>query len=319
MRISEISAEELKSKLVVVGGPTATGKSKVAIQIASKFNGEIINADSVQVYKYMDVGSNKDTLVETHEYIQSTLSDGKSVNLRAYKLNNTEIKGWLFDVVSPDINFTVADYQSLAEKVIQNIKSRGKLPIIVGGTGLYIDAVLKGYQVNQKPDEKLRGELNNLSVSDLQLRLEKLGFELNLLNNSDLNNPRRLIRLIEKQGKQGRTDSNFKYDVLFVYPDFDREDLMQKIDMRVRQMIKNGLIEEVQDLIKRGYTLEHKAMQSTGYKQVLEYIEGKIKSEQELIIAISKAHKQYAKRQITWFEGKGRGYDLHFRFDFGMI
>jgi len=237
MRISEISAEELKSKLVVVGGPTATGKSKVAIQIASKFNGEIINADSVQVYKYMDVGSNKDTLVETHEYIQSTLSDGKSVNLRAYKLNNTEIKGWLFDVVSPDINFTVADYQSLAEKVIQNIKSRGKLPIIVGGTGLYIDAVLKGYQVNQKPDEKLRGELNNLSVSDLQLRLEKLGFELNLLNNSDLNNPRRLIRLIEKQGKQGRTDSNFKYDVLFVYPDFDREDLMQKIDMRVRQMI----------------------------------------------------------------------------------
>jgi len=275
--------------LIVIGGPTATGKTDLALSAAKILDCEIVNADSMQVYKGMDIGTNKDKA----------------------KLEAAGVKTWLFDVVEPDYNFTVSEYQKLAYEAIESIQGRGKVPILVGGTGLYIDAVIKGYVVETEPDWDRRKNLEKLSVEDLQKELEDLGFDLASLNNSDKNNPRRLIRLIEKQGKSG--DPSLKepdFDVLFLYPEFEIEELEEKIEKRVKKMIEQGLIKEVQRLLAKGYGKENKAMQAIGYKQVIEFLDSEMKNQEELIEKISLAHRQYAKRQKTWFEGVARGYDL---------
>lgn len=310
----------MKNQIIVIGGPTASGKTELALKVAKEFNGEMINADSMQVYRGMDIGTNKGQLADFSAGQQETVR-GQKLEVKPFDVEGEDVTGWLFDLVNPDYNFSVSEYQKLAYQVINDIWRREKLPILVGGTGLYIDSVTKGYDIDTEPDVKLRKKLNNLTVKELKAYLVKLGFDINELNESDRENSRRLIRMIEKTTaestektwKARRKESRNKkqeFNSLFLYPEFDKGDLFKKIDNRAKKMIEEGLIGEVKGLVKRGYNEKHKAMQATGYKQVLQYLAGEIKTKEELIEKIQLAHRQYAKRQITWFEGEGRGYDL---------
>lgn len=275
-------------KILVIAGPTATGKTDLAVKLAAKFNGEIINADSRQVYRFMNIGTNK----------------GK-------------VSGWLFDIVKPDEEFNLSHYLEFANEIIKQIAAQGKLPILVGGTGLYIDAVIKQYQLSgNQPDWELRKQLAQLSVKELFTKLQSLNSDLALsLNDSDSKNPRRLIRLIEQaKQKNLKVNNSFpQYDYLLLYPKFSREQLYQKIDQRVEEMFAQGFIKETENLIKLGYK-DCKPMQGMGYLEIQQYLQGKLPLE-ECKAKIKQAHRNYAARQITWFEGKGRGYNLQ-KFDF---
>lgn len=297
-----------KSNLIVVGGPTASGKTDIAIQIAKKLNGILINADSVQIYKYLNIGSNKGLITKGKEIC---LGDWK---INEFEIENSGVTGLLFDIVEPDYNFTVAHYQTLAYQAIDYAKSLGKMPILVGGTGLYIDAVIKGYAFEEEEiDEKLRKELEAWNTERLQSKLCEISKEtFEQLNESDKHNPRRLIRLIEKiiKAKPVQNLKRKELEHLFIYPEFDNEDLMRKIDRRVDWMFENGLIEEVQGLLDKGYSPEYKSMQSTGYKEVIKMLLNKDYSYEQCKADVKQAHKKYAKRQITWFEGENRGYKL---------
>lgn len=326
-----------KHKLIIIGGPTASGKTRLAISFAKENDGEIINADSVQVYKGLDIGTNKGDIQQIVDSKQQTAL-GHEFEIMGFEIENSGVTGWLFDLVEPDFDFTVAHYQQLASFVINDIVSRRKVPIIVGGTGLYIDALLKGYNFEGQRDKELREELGAMNLEQLREKLTESGFDLELLNNSDRNNPRRLVRLIEKEKvcpERSRMEKRKKekkssithtanqlssqspslkdsYDVTFYYPKYNREELMKTINKRAKEMIEHGLIDEVQKLLDKGYSKDLKSMQATGYKQVIDFLEGKIKNKENLIDAIALAHRQYAKRQITWFEGEGRGYELKF-------
>ena len=301
-------------KIIVVGGPTATGKTKLAISAASIVNGEILNADSMQVYSSLNIGTNKGDLASAKNVRErEVLLDQKKFVIKPYYLEGSKIVSWLFDLVPPDYNFTVIEYKQLAEHFIQDIRSRGKVPILVGGTGLYIDAVLRDYNTRGQVNRKLREELKYLSIPELHTRLLELDFKPDLLNNSDKNNPRRLIRLIERLKSENTPiykSASFVYDHVFLYPRFEFKELEQKLKLRVDRMLAEGFIMEVEELLRKGYSSELKALQATGYREVIMFLQGKIISIEELKKKIVLAHRQYAKRQVTWFEGRGRNYDL---------
>ncbi len=278
------------NKLIVILGPTATGKTKLAIQLASIFNGEIISADSRQVYKGMDVGTGKD--------------------LKEYKLKN--IPCHLIDVISPKKRFSLADYQKLAYRAIDDIIKRGKVPFLVGGSGLYIKAIVDGYQLNEvKPDEKLRKHLNIKTLEQLQNLAKKYRISL---NQSDWNNKRRLIRKIEikktKNKKQrtmltGRQAKNKdpRYDCLILGLTLPKEKLHQNIKKRLKQRLeKEGLIEEVKKLKQHG-GLPWKKLDEFGleYRFIAQYLQNKLTYEQ-MTVKLAIAIHQFAKRQMTWFK-----------------
>ncbi|MBD3362191.1 tRNA (adenosine(37)-N6)-dimethylallyltransferase MiaA [Candidatus Dojkabacteria bacterium] len=308
-----MNSQNRTQKIIVIGGPTASGKTELALMISKIISAEIINADSVQVYKYLNIGSNKGKLTR----IATEMIDHKP--LPVMNVDNSDMKGHLFSFVEPDVNFTLYDYYSVCSKLILNFNIQKKIPILVGGTGLYIDSILNKYNLpNIEIDTTLRNKLNKMEVQDLQKILrEKDSTVYFNLNNSDKNNPRRLIRLIEKintDSKNKNTNNpldSIDLDSLFIYPKFQKSQLMKKINERVVQMFEDGFVSEVEGLIDMGYDLHNKAMQSTGYKQIYEMLLGiKDESIKECIQRVQNAHKQYAKRQITWFEGEGRGYDL---------
>ncbi len=279
-----MSREKMKkNKVYVIYGPTASGKTRMAINLAKKINGEIINADSRQVYKYMNIGTNKESL------------DG--------------IKGWLFDITTPDKQISLEQYQKLAYEAIEKIIKKGKTPIVVGGTGLYITAITKGYSMPEiSPNEKLRKQLNELNVAALQKRLIKLNKEkFENLNESDKNNPRRLIRLIEieksKKSSETPVTKPFTppYKFIFKQPRYKKEILFKKINKRVDEMFTKGLLREVKALVKRGYSKDLEVMKGMGYKEVSQFLNGDISLE-EAKDKIKIAHRQYVKRQETWFK-----------------
>jgi tRNA dimethylallyltransferase len=310
-------------KLIVIGGPTASGKTDLAVKIAKEFNGELINADSRQVYRYLDIGTNKGKV--------EVGSKKSEVNDQTYYLNGILIH--LISFLNPDEQFSVFDYKKLAEEKIEEITSRDKLPILVGGTGLYIDAVMKNYDLhsglnpgsNIKVDSGKRKELEGKSVEELQKILQTTNFELlTKLNNSDINNPRRLIRLIERNSTKkseisSRTKSENKYETLFLYPSYDWEELKRKIENRVEQMFNlkaatsivapHNIVEETKKVLEMGFSKDSIALQGIGYREVLEYIDNKIDLP-KCIELVKISHRQYAKRQKTWFESGGRGYEL---------
>ncbi|MCA9386643.1 tRNA dimethylallyltransferase [Candidatus Dojkabacteria bacterium] len=300
----------MKQKIIVIGGPTGSGKTALALQVAKEFNGELINADSRQIYKYLDIGTNKEVKTVRRsarsEQSERRGSPLKLSNLSTYNINNIPIH--LLSFLEPDERFDVYSYQKLASEKIIDIHSRGKLPILVGGTGLYIDSILKGYEF--EITEEFDHSLDSLSIDELQLQLDYEALEN--LNNSDKNNPRRLIRLIQKQNSNNKTKPVLdisKYEVIFLYPEFSWDELKEKIRNRVSQMLSDGLIKEVKDVLDLGYKEDSIALQGIGYREVLEFLDGKIGVvEMEGDIALS--HIQYAKRQKTWFEGKGRNYKL---------
>lgn len=226
-------------KIIILGGPTATGKTKYAVELAKQLNGELINADSRQLYKYLDIGTNKGEI----NLITETQSE--------YETNNIPIH--LVNIINPDKRFDLFRFQQLAFKEIENILNREKLPIIVGGTGLYIDSIIKNYELkdidnNNLINLEIRAKLESLSVTELQNEIFKINnTKPNNLNNSDWNNPRRLIRYIENLDinvNPQQIQAMSKYNFLFLYPEYNWEELKNRINDRVISMFETGLVKE---------------------------------------------------------------------------
>ena len=287
----EIKKEEIKKedkkKVIVIVGPTASGKTAVSIELAKKINGEIISADSMQIYKDMNIGTAKPSVEE---------QDG--------------IKHYLFDVVLPDECFNVAKYKILAETAIEEIINKGKVPIIVGGTGLYINTLVNGIEFAEiEHDEKYVQQLferQKLEGTDsLYEELSKVDPESSKV--IDKNNIRRVIRALEIYKVTGKTKTQLdresikelKYDYLIFGIDCEREELYERINKRIDIMLDDGLIDEVKNLMNK-YNISNTAIQGLGYKEVIEYLNKEI-SYDEMIEKLKKETRHYAKRQLTWF------------------
>ncbi|OGM30286.1 tRNA (adenosine(37)-N6)-dimethylallyltransferase MiaA [Candidatus Woesebacteria bacterium RIFCSPHIGHO2_01_FULL_41_10] len=280
-------------KLLVISGPTATGKTELALALAKKLNGELISADSRQVYKGMDIGTGKD-VPEDFMFIESEpgyYTDGKA-------------RIWGYDLVPPEANFSVSEYLDFAHQVIADIHSRSKLPILVGGTGLYVKAVIEGINTASTPrNPSLRANIDNLSVEHLYKKLEKLDSQrATLLNNSDRKNPRRLIRAIEVAKVQKNPEKiSPQYDCLKIGLNCPIEELSSRIAQRVKKRLVSGFEKEVHTLIKHGITKKLQSMQTPGYREWMQYLIGEINCE-EANARWQRAERQYAKRQKTWFK-----------------
>lgn len=278
-----------KIPIVVVAGPTASGKTALAINIAKKYNGEIVNADSMQIYKFMDIGTAKPT-----------------------KEEQREAKHHLLDFVEPDCEFSVADYTELAHKVIADIYKRGKLPIICGGTGLYINSVIDDITFGEvKTDYAMREDLGNIAKEQgVEVLMDMLSeFDEESAKTIHPNNLRRVIRAIEfykltgvpiSKHKEMTKQIQSRYNPLMIVIEHDREKLYQRINLRVDMMLEDGLIDEVKSLLKKGYTKDMNSMKGIGYKEIISYLEGDCSIE-EAIDAVKLGSRHYAKRQMTWF------------------
>lgn len=306
-------------KVIIVCGPTGSGKSDYALKLAMELNGELINADSRQIYKYLDIGTNKDIPTDYERFFDINLNDTKDVfsKLKANPYRIDSIPIHLISFLNPDINFDLFRYKELATLFIADILNRGKLPILVGGTGLYIDSLVKNYSLEEvEADKKLRDELNKLELNELQnILIEEDKDTFAQLNDSDRNNPRRLMRLIEKVRNLKNDTEIIKderlenIDFEMHYMNIDLGKLTEKLNKRVDEMILDGLVDEVLHVIKLGFPKDSVALQGIGYREVLDYIDKKVEIE-EMIDRIKISHRQYAKRQKTWFEGDGRNYVL---------
>ena len=280
---------EAKPKVIVICGPTASGKTSLSIELAKKINGEIISSDSMQIYKYMDIGTAKVTTEEM---------DG--------------IKHYLIDFVEPDKRYSVAEFKKDAENAIEEILAKGKVPIIVGGTGLYVDSLIYGIEYQDiELDEKYRQELEQRVNSEglETLYNEAIQIDSEAMKKISPNDKKRIIRVLEIYKATGKTKTQqeiesrqkeLKYDYKVFAINMDREKLYERINKRVEIMIEQGLIAEVENLLKK-YNKFPTAMQGLGYKEVVEFLEGKTTKE-EMIEKIKMETRRYAKRQITWFK-----------------
>lgn len=271
-----------KNKILVILGPTASGKTSLAVRLAEKFNGEIVSADSRQVYRGMDIGTGKD-------------------------LSEYSVPYHLIDVVSPKIRFDLAKYQEAAFKAIDGILKRGKLPILAGGSGLYLQAVIDNYRLSDiKSDLVLRKKLDKLNALELFKKLEELAPKMAAkLNQSDKNNKRRLIRYLEILGQ----DKNFKsrigkkkYQALLIGVNISREVLQQRILKRLIDRLKDqDMVGEIKKLRKGG--LSWKKLEEFGleYRFIALYLQNKLQYD-EMIEKLNLAIYQFAKRQLTWFK-----------------
>lgn len=284
----------LKSKLYVIAGPTASGKTAVAIELAKKINGEIVSADSMQVYKHMNIGTAKPTQAEM---------DG--------------IPHYLLDVVAPDESFSVADYTQLATKAIDDILDRGRAPILAGGTGFYINAVIYGTEFTEteegqhEKDNALRKAYINLANEKggefIHQKLEALDPEsAKAIHPNNIKRVARAISYCESTGQlfsvhnKAQKASVAKYDVDFNVLSMPREILYDRINMRTLQMWEAGLVAEVEHLLSLGYDPKLASMQAIGYKETIKFIYGEYTKE-EAIAQIQQSTRNYAKRQETWF------------------
>lgn len=277
----------MKKKIIAIVGPTASGKSAAAIEVAKKFDGEILCVDSRTVYRGMDVG---------------TAKPPPSPLLK--KEGENSVRHYGLDLVNPDEEMNGALFKEYADKVITDIISRGKLPILCGGTGLWFDMILSDFQPPPGPDKTLRTELEKKTTEELFKKykeLDPIGAE-----KIDQNNPRRLIRAIEVCQLTSRPFSEqmkrneSPYNVLWLGIDQPRDELNKRIDQRVEEMLKNGLLEEVKNLLDK-YGENVYAMSGIGYRQIIDYLLGRI----TFFAAVEKIKsdtKAYAKRQRTWFK-----------------
>lgn len=272
----------MKTKVIAIVGPTASGKTKMAIDLAKKVNGEVISADSRYVYKGFDIATAKPTLEE---------QDG--------------IKHHLIDIVEPEYDYSVADFYDDAKTAIADIISRGKTPIVAGGTGLYFRILLENYDLPRvEANPQLREELNNRDKEDLLEELKKLdakGYES--LKDS---NHRRIVRALEITKTLGIPYSkaigqkDAEYDVEWMMPKIEsREILYERINARVDIMVKNGLIEETQALLAKHGRIKNFTC-TIGYREILEYLDGETSLENALE-KLKQHSRNYAKRQLTWF------------------
>ncbi len=278
----------MKDKVIVICGPTASGKTALSIELAKKIDGEIVSADSMQIYKDMNIGTAKPTTEEMQE-----------------------IKHYLIDFISPEERYSVADYKIDAKKAIKEIIKKGKTPIIVGGTGLYVDSLI--YEIeypNIEFDENYRKELEKqVQKEGLDKLYEKAKqIDPQAIEKISKNDAKRILRVLEIYHATGKTKTQqeiesrkkeVEYDYKVFALNWDREKLYQRINKRVDIMIEQGLIEEVKEISKK-YNKFPTAMQGLGYKEVVEYLEGNCTKE-EMIEKIKKETRHYAKRQLTWF------------------
>ncbi len=298
-------------KIVAVLGPTASGKTDLALALAKKFNGEIINADSRQVYKEMDVGTAKPVGEwRTGEDSSSSVSDGLARNDKGesgsgmtYLVNG--VPHHLMDIVPPNSEFTLADFKTRAQTAIADIIARGKLPIIVGGTGLYIWALVDNLQIPAvEPDKKLRAGLEEKPLSELLDMLKKS--DPDSFEQIDTKNPRRVLRALEvalttgesftHQQKKGRP----LYDILQIGIDWPREVLYERINCRTGAQMAAGLLEETKELAQK-YAWELPSMSGIGYRQMGYYLRGEMDLEAAVEV-LKRDTRHYAKRQMTWFK-----------------
>ena len=276
-------------KVIVICGPTASGKTKLSIELAKKINGEIVSCDSMQIYKDMNIGTAKPTLEEMQG-----------------------IKHYLIDFISPDKRYSVAEYKIDAEKAIEEILNKGKIPIVVGGTGLYIDTIIYGIEYPKiEFDEKYRKELEAREKKEGLIKLyeEAKQIDEEAIKKISINDKKRILRILEIYHATGKNkteqeiisrEKGPKFDYKVFAINMDREKLYERINKRVDIMIDNGLIDEVKKLLNK-YKEFPTAMQGLGYKEVKEYLENKI-SKEEMIEKIKQESRRYAKRQITWFK-----------------
>lgn len=288
-------------KLLVICGPTATGKTALAIKLAKKFNGEIVSADSRQVYKGLDIGTGKD------------LPKGAKLQyLWIKKFGYYEMEGvkiWGYDLADPRHSFSVSQYIKFADRVISDIKKRGKLPILVGGTGLYIKGVIEGIPTAEVPkNNRLRKSLENKTVDELFEMLAKIDpLRAGGMNASDKKNPRRLARAIEvatwkvTYGEKEMEDVKTDYDVLEIGLNADSKYIERKIDQRVTERFREKLKNEIASLLKNHVGWKMQSMTSMGYRQWRDFFEGRI-SEVEAIDIWKNEENKYVRRQLVWFK-----------------
>jgi len=281
-------------KLIVILGPTASGKTDLSLDLAKKFNGYIISADSRQIYQNLDLGTGK-------------LTNGtwkKVKNKRILHFEN--IPHYMIDIINPRQEYTVAQYQKAVYKIIK--ENSNQIPFLVGGTGLYIDAVINGLNIPQvPPDKKLRQELNKKTNKELLSKLKKI--DPDTANKIDTQNKRRLIRALEVSLKSSKPFSSFQtkkppnFDVLQIGLKLNRKELNQRINKRVDKMIKQGLVKEVQKLIsqKNNKNRDLPAFSGLGYKQIIMHLNGELSLEEAQDL-IKLRTRQFAKRQMTWFK-----------------
>lgn len=282
-------------KLLVICGPTGTGKTDLALTLAKKFNGEIVSADSRQVYIGMDIGTGKEL-----ESAKTKIKKEKSTCF----VNDIPIH--LYDVINPDERFSLAEYQQLALEKIKNIHSRNKLPILVGGTGLYTQAVTEGLKIPKAPPNlKFREKLEKEPIESLLLRLEKV--DPKTYENIDKNNKRRVIRALEVFETTGEAFSSLQdkylkidFDILKIGLTLEREELYRRNDSRVENWFKIGFEREVAGLLKK-YSLDLPALTSLGYRQVAMYLKGNLGLEEAKQRIKFDIHG-YIRRQLTWFK-----------------
>lgn len=279
----------MKKNLLIIAGPTAVGKTDISIKLAKELNGEIISTDSMQIYKYMDIGS--------------------------AKISNEEMEGiphHLIDIIDPKIQFSVSEYKQKCLEAMEDIYSRGKLPILVGGTGLYIDSVTCNMSFTEsEKDEEYRSYLWDLAEKEGNDKLHSMLKDVDneSYNSIHPNNRKRVIRALEVYNLTGKPFSSFKedskkydvpYNVFYYVLNMDRAKLYERINKRVDIMMKKGLIEEVKKLMDIGLTSNMQSMQGIGYKEIMYYFNGDISLEQAEEM-IKQGTRNYAKRQLTWF------------------
>lgn len=290
------------NKLLYIVGPTATGKTSIALNLAQKFNGDIISADSRQVYIGMDIGTGKDIPPDFKKIITKE-NNQQSIY---YQKNNINI--WGYDLVSPDQDYSIAHFQKFVNKKINQIHEHGKLPIIVGGSGLYLNSIENPPQSMSVPqDIKLRKKLSTFSTKELQNKLLSINKEkYDSMNQSDSNNPRRLVRAIEistfqKENSSHKTNTR-NFDNLWIGLTSSLKEIDNNIASRVKARIKTGFETEFNSLYRKGLiNINLQASSSTGYRQWLEYKNNQV-SKNDAINNWIIAEKQYARRQLTWFK-----------------
>ena len=280
----------MKQPLVILTGPTAVGKTKTSIALAKAIDGEIISADSMQVYRHMDIGS--------------------------AKIRPEEMEGvphHLIDVLDPEETFNVVRFQKLAKKAMDEIYAKSRIPILVGGTGFYIQSVL--YDIDFTENEEntaIRAELERLAEEKGAAVLHQMLAEVDPESASKIhaNNVKRVIRALEfyrltgtkiSEHNEEQRQKESPYNAAYFVLNDERSRLYERIDLRVEQMLKEGLIEEVQALKDRGYTRDMVSMQGLGYKEILAYLKGEISLE-EAVYILKRDTRHFAKRQLTWFK-----------------
>ncbi|OGC07333.1 tRNA (adenosine(37)-N6)-dimethylallyltransferase MiaA [candidate division WOR-1 bacterium RIFOXYD2_FULL_36_8] len=272
-------------KTIIILGPTATGKTKFSIKLAEESNGEIISADSMQVYRGMDIGTAKPPLEE-----------------------RKNIPHHLIDIINPDEEWTVSDFIASTKKIIPEIIVRGKTPLIVGGTGLYLWALINGFSFPiVSGNEKIRENLEKLTIEELYTKLNSV--DKQSAEKIHQNDRKRIIRALEvyeltgspitQMQKMKKSDTTETANIIGL--NLSREQLYEKINRRADNMIKKGLIDEVEGLLAKGYSKNLRSFQALGYKEVVEYLEGRWTKE-EMIEELKKRTRNFARRQMTWFK-----------------